>query len=149
MTNFVNKNSDNDQIRAAIEAEGHVVSPNLDRAQLMHKAEEIGIWTQVLASVVPDSYKERYGADQNCGDEIALILKGEDINAVGTANGIDVEKKWGLGRVVDGLPKPLNPGMQRMNLGNVLRGRVQRGEYVVIGEHEFNPENKADVKKTA
>lgn len=31
-----------------------------------------------------------------------------------------------------------NPGMKRMIVGNVLRGRIRRGEYVKVGNHEFN-----------
>jgi len=140
---FVNVNNSDDEIRAALEEAGSPTLPTMSRAILIHMAEEAKIWQQVLHSVVPDSYKERYGPAQHCGDDIAEMLKGEDIHEIGAANGINVDAKWGNGRIVDGEVKPLNPGMQRMNLGNVLRGRVRRGEYVIVGDVEFNEENKA------
>jgi hypothetical protein len=43
---------------------------------------------------------------------------------VGLANDIDVAERWGH----------LNVGMQRMNLGNCLRGRANKGLGVVIGD---------------
>ena len=73
---------------------------------------------------------------------IPSILKGEDVNFVAQANGIDANEKWGDGRIAKG-KTPLNPGMVRMNLGNVLRGRVKRGEYVIVGIVEYNKEAKA------
>ena len=57
-------------------------------------------------------------------------------------NGIDADAKWGVGRLAEG-KKPLNNGMIRMNLGNVLRGRIKRGEYVIIGDKEYNEDAKA------
>lgn len=94
-------------------------------------------------TIVPDSFKERYKAHGgNNGDELASILAdklktktGTDMNrmiAIGTANGIDVVERWGH----------LNVGQQRMNMGNVLRQRLVRGEYVVVEEHEWFPEGK-------
>jgi len=138
---MVNIRSSNDELVAALKKAKVPVADGLDRAILIHMAEEAGIWVQVLASVVPDSYKQRYGAEQNCGDEIAELLKGHDVHDVGKDNGINVDAKWGNGRKKQG-KKPLNSGMVRMNLGNVLRGRVKRGEYVVIGKNEFNKKAK-------
>ena len=96
-------------------------------------------------SAVPDKYKKRYGKSQNCGDEMAEMLatlvkdeKGvtniEALNAVGAQNGIDVQDRWGTGREGGAL----NVGMQRMNLSNVLRGKIRNEERVVVGEHVYN-----------
>lgn len=96
-------------------------------------------------SVIPDSYRHQYGVDQNCGDAMAAELKDYcggglndplDINrleTVASANSIsDRFDTW--------MDKGLNPGMVRMNVGNVLRGMLRRGEAVVIGDRKFNVE---------
>lgn len=86
-------------------------------------------------SVIPDDYRYRYGADQNCGDEMARNLtdrvtkpEGVDLEAcrdIAARNGIeDRFDQW--------LARDLNPGMVRMNLGNVLRGKLRRGETVTL-----------------
>lgn len=106
---------------------------------------------KVSSSKVPLKYKLRYGKSQNCGDEMAGVfddaVKGEKgkidmgaLRTIGSQNGIDVEKRWGEGRK-DG---KLNEGMQRMNLGNVLRSRVKGGKSVTIGEHTWNEDAEAD-----
>ena len=79
------------------------------------------------------SMHTRYGKERSCGDDIAGALRQyveESDNSreatvveVGSANGIDVNNRWGH----------LNPGMQRMNLGNCLRGMANKGQRVVIG----------------
>lgn len=46
---------------------------------------------------------------------------------VATANGIDVRARWAH----------LNPGQQRMNLGNVLRGVFRNGTPVIVGDQVF------------
>lgn len=86
-------------------------------------------------SVVPDEYRYRYGADQNCGDDVAKKLTAAVTHP---ETGVDVDKcaeiaaANGVGDRFDGwLAKDLNPGMLRMNLGNVLRGKARRGEEVV------------------
>ena len=85
-------------------------------------------------SVVPDDYRYRYGVDQNCGDAVALALTAK----VTTPAGVDVEacrevaEANGVGDRFDvWMVKGLNPGMIRMNLGNVLRGKVRRDEPVM------------------
>lgn len=91
--------------------------------------------TRRKGSVVPDDYRVRYGVDQSCGDEVAKRLTarvtdpqtGVDLEAcreIAAANGKeDRFDAW--------VAKGLNPGMVRMNLGNVLRGMARRGEVVV------------------
>lgn len=103
-------------------------------------------------SIVPEKYRVLYGAAQNCGDEMALELtayvtlsraskKNPDggldlirLREVAAANGIsDALAKWeGRG---------LNGGLLRMNVSNVLRGMLRRGEQVSVGQRtwEANP----------
>lgn len=135
---YVNQNSSNEEILGALLMVGVRVSSNLTRDALIARAEEEKIWEQLKRSVVPDSFKTKYGADQNCGDELAEILRSHDPVEVCLQNGIDPSRWAGK-----------NPGMFRMNLGNVLRGRVRRGDYVVIGDNEWNQDSKPDANENA
>ena len=83
-------------------------------------------------SVVPEKYKRQYGKTGNNGDDLAVFLKELDFEAdvLPSAKkdaGIDVLDRWGH----------LNPGMQRMNLGNVLRGAIKKGNDVTICGRTF------------
>ena len=80
------------------------------------------------------AYKTKYGKNKHCGDDIAVLMKDfctdekgkADAGAlakVAKANGIDF-KKW----------DHLNIGMQRLSLGNVLRGMLRKGTDVIIGD---------------
>lgn len=86
-------------------------------------------------SVIPNEYRYQYGADQNCGDEMASALTDActvdgkvsvpKVEQIASDNGVaDRFDAW--------LARDLNPGMLRMNLGNVLRGKLRRGEAVVV-----------------
>lgn len=77
--------------------------------------------TKQSLSKVPAKYRQAYGKAGNNGDDIAAILKGADIAAIALENGIELSRWAGK-----------NAGMVRMNLGNVLRGMVRRGEKVTI-----------------
>lgn len=90
-------------------------------------------------SVVPEDYRLRYGADQNCGDDLAKRLTDLVTVTEGKTSHVDVEaceriaSANGLADRFDAWQtKGLNPGMLRMNLGNVLRGMVRRGEEVTL-----------------
>lgn len=88
-------------------------------------------------SIVPQKYRILYGAEQNCGDEMAIALTSfvtdgegelilENLVAVAVANDIDDRlQKW--------IGKGLNGGLLRMNTGNVLRGKMRRGDAVAVG----------------
>lgn len=85
-------------------------------------------------SVIPDHYRYQYGADQTCGDDIATKLTA----AVTSENGVDLDKCREIAaangvedRLDRWIAKDLNPGMVRMNLGNVLRGIARKGEQEV------------------
>lgn len=97
-------------------------------------------------SVIPDGYRHGYGVDQNCGDDVAVVLKeycGGGMGAtldlslleeVAAANGIrDRFDVWAT--------KGLNNGMLRMNTGNVLRGMVRNEKPVRVGTKVWNHEN--------
>jgi len=128
-------NSD-EEIRAALLAVGVKLPVAIERDMLIHHAEQAKIWIQVKRSVVPDSYKTRYRQEigqDNCGDDVAEVLKGHDVYEVMEQNAIPTDRWEGR-----------NPGMVRMNLGNVLRGRIKRGEYVVVGSYVWNRDTKPE-----
>lgn len=94
-------------------------------------------------NVVPAKYREKYGAAQNCGDELADVLSAfvmvEDpenpkkrvcsrsqLETVADANGLQDKMR-------EYEESGKNLGMVRMNIGNILRGRIRRGQYVKIG----------------
>lgn len=88
-------------------------------------------------SIVPQKYREIYGAAQNCGDAMALALTNFVTNADGdlilenlTQVAIDNDIEYRLAKWVN---KGLNGGLLRMNTGNVLRGKLRRGEAVAVG----------------
>lgn len=92
-------------------------------------------------SVVANSYRAEYAVnDQTCGDDIADALRAyankegkrtsvdySKIREVGAANGIDIGK-WAH----------LNNGMIRMNLSNVLRRMIRKGDVVTVGEQTWD-----------
>lgn len=101
-------------------------------------------------SIVPTKYRIRYGAPQNCGDEVAIALTTyvtlgratkknpdggldrEKLAEVCRDNGLSVKlNQW--------TDRGLNGGLLRMNTSNVLRGMVRRGETVKIGSDIWNP----------
>lgn len=99
-------------------------------------------------SVVPEKYRRKYGAAQNCGDEIALALTAfvtlPRANKKDVDGGLDrarlraVAEVNGIGdKLADWEDRGLNGGLLRMNTSNVLRGMNRRGEAVKIGELEW------------
>lgn len=89
-------------------------------------------------NIVPIKYRLRYGSEQHCGDQMAQVLKqavtaqdaeGKDFCSepvliqIADQNGVDYTK-WAH----------LNIGQRRMNLGNVLRGKLNRGQEVRVLE---------------
>lgn len=88
--------------------------------------------------VVPSQYRERYKATNGtCGDFIATKLQGiakdGPLDAVKIENKIERER-WST----------FNPGMQRMNLANVLRGRFLKGETISILGKQYNAKHTAE-----
>lgn len=95
-------------------------------------------------SVVPEKYRQKYGSQQNCGDEIALALTNyvtmERATKKNPDGGLDRAKLRGVAEVngigdklAEWEGRGLNGGLLRMNTSNVLRGMNRRGEQVQIG----------------
>lgn len=126
----------NEKPRTSIECEDFLSS---EEGEYDEDGEEEG------GDIIPRKYREKYGAAQNCGDQIALALTGyvtlpratkenpdggldrDRLREVASVNGIaDRLQKWE--------DRELNGGLLRMNVSNVLRGMNRRGEQVQIGE---------------
>lgn len=113
-------------------------------------------------SIVPEKYRIKYGVTQRCGDDVAETLSGfvtlpragkKDIDggldrsrlrAVAELNGL-------ADKLADYEHRELNGGLLRMNISNILRGKVRRGEKVVIGDKTWPAREveKAPRKRTA
>lgn len=96
--------------------------------------------TEEKKDVVPSEYRDRYKATGGTnGDFIATALSkvaGDGVEALSSVkreNGIDKDRWSGF-----------NPGMQRMNLANVLRGSFLKGETIKILGKEYNAKQLAD-----
>lgn len=79
-------------------------------------------------SVVKKSYKDVYkakGSGQGCGDALDRALKD-------ALDGDCSLPKIAKENAVPFLWQVLNPGLQRMNLSNVLRAKLKRGEKVSV-----------------
>lgn len=100
------------------------------RVQLVNLAREAGLWNY-SGNIVPVGFKQKYKANGGTnGDIVAHAmtdLEEPALIAIATANSLDYGR-WAH----------LNFGQRRMNLGNVLRGMIRRGESVVIGLHEWD-----------
>ena len=95
-------------------------------------------------SIIPEKYREIYGASQRCGDDISEVLTAYvttgRTNRKDPEAGLDRVKLYevcelnSIGhRLATWEEAGLNGGLLRMNASNVLRGMVRRGERVVIG----------------
>ena len=109
-------------------------------------------------SIVPTKYRIKYGVTQRCGDEVAETFSGyvtlpragkkDDIDGgldrpklreVAAANGL-------ADKLAEYEARELNGGLLRMNIGNILRGMVRRGERVEIGDRVWEARPEADQK---
>lgn len=109
-----------------------------DRNEAIQSAKDAGLW-DYQGNVVPLHYKQKYGAAQNCGDAVSTHMvrpagMDQDLHLafladVADANGVQFSR-W----------DHCNYGQKVMNLGNVLRGKIKRGEYVIVGVTEWNPD---------
>jgi hypothetical protein len=113
-------------------------------------------------SIVPEKYRILYGAEQNCGDDIAVALTDfvtqPRASRKDTDGGLDRAKLRAVAEV-NGLAdrlaiwedRGLNGGLLRMNTSNVLRGMHRRGEEVTIGSATWparEVEKKVRARKT-
>lgn len=137
------KDATSEEIVKALSNIGITMPIETDRKLLIRIAGQNGLMNSGKSKISAKK-KAEYGRDQHCGDELALVLKEycegrveEAVIEIGHQNGIDVMKKYGH----------LNPGMRRMNLGNILRGRIEAGYKVVIGRNIWNEESDIPVAK--
>ena len=100
----------------------------------------------VPATIVPPKYKAIYAQfHDSCGDELAEYLRGYLTTKAQAANGKSYdaldEVMWAQvatqNDIDSGRWSHLNNGQKRMNLGNVLRGKIRKGTDVVVGDRVF------------
>ena len=91
-------------------------------------------------SIVPEGYRERCVVDRehktaggntsvHCGDDLAVFLRGKSLEQVYEL----ATKVFGPGNGLRARYGHLNPGQQRMNVGNRLRAAVKDGFVTVAG----------------
>ena len=90
--------------------------------------------------VVPSQYRDKYkDTGGTCGDFIAVALQKvskegtEGLTAIKAENNIEADR-WST----------FNPGMQRMNLANVLRGRFLKGETITVLGKQYNAKHMVE-----
>lgn len=88
--------------------------------------------------VVPSAYRDKYkSTGGTCGDFIATklqsVAKDGSLSSIKAENGIE-EARWAT----------FNPGMQRMNLANVLRGQYLKGETITILGKQYNVKHQLE-----
>lgn len=130
----VSKMSD-EALRAALLKHGVDVVPDATRGAMMVLARQAKLWNY-HGNIVKKDFKRKYAAHGgNCGDQVAqafgILTDSEKglaaLKAVAEANEIEFSR-WAY----------CNFGQKKMNLGNVLRSKIKRGEYVIINTTEFN-----------
>lgn len=96
--------------------------------------------TDEKKDVVPSAYRDKYKeTGGTCGDFIATQLSKvsndgvEALASIKGENSIEADR-WAT----------FNPGMQRMNLANVLRGRFLKGETITILGKQYNAKHLAE-----
>lgn len=100
--------------------------------------EDEGEDDQPVATIVKPKYKAEYAQhDGTCGDRMASAFskfcRNED-GELDLAKLAQVKKANGIAAV---RWSQLNPGQQRMNASNVLRGMLRRGDDVTVGSEKF------------
>ena len=95
-------------------------------------------------SIVPKVFKDRYKKQGgNCGDELADAMNSTVKGEKGKIDGTKLAAVMAQNGVEKGRWSNLNVGQRRMNLGNVLRARIKRGEAVTVGETEWSASEEA------
>ena len=95
--------------------------------------------------IMDDGYRQTYRANNDsCGDDIASTLTEATVNGEGK---VSIPNLYAIAADNDIDPakyEHLNNGMQRMNIGNRLRGRLRKGLDVTIDGTTFKAENYVD-----
>lgn len=98
-------------------------------------------------NIIKKKYKEKYRPLSGlCGDDMSCELTAY-VNA-GNIDGkphMDLELLQRVAKA-NGVWKDsyskLNPGQQRMTIGNCLRHKIERGEKVTVGKRTWDPEKE-------
>lgn len=130
----VKRNASGPALRRFLTGAGHDVPRGTTRAAMLALADSLNLTAH--GNVVSDAWRQTHKGG-SCGDELAAALteavgtpvSKEAVVEIAKQNGIDANR-WAH----------LNPGQQRMNLGNVLRAKARRGKQVVIGNVTFSAE---------
>ena len=83
---------------------------------------------------VGKKYRERYGKLGHNGDDIAELLKMHCVGEDGKIDTGKLDKLCAANKIDYGKYVHLNVGMQRMTIGNILRGMVRKGNPIKIGK---------------
>lgn len=122
-------------LRKKLTDNGVDVPQDATRNDMIAAAKAAGLWNysgDILNAKKKQEYASKGG---NCGDNLAGAFgKMEDdekgnalLKDIAEANEIDVNR-WAH----------CNFGQKRMNVSNVLRGKIRRGEYVIVNTTEWN-----------
>ena len=122
-------------LRKKLRDKGVDVTDDATRGAMIVAAKASGLWDYKGNILNAKKKKEYASKGGNCGDGVALAFgKLEDseegfkaLKDVAEANEVDISR-W----------VHCNFGQKKMNLGNVLRGKIKRGEYVIINTTEWN-----------
>lgn len=133
-------------LRKALTAKGVEFEKKAGVTVLVELAEKNGVEVvRIGGNIIGATYRERYGKEQNNGDDFAVAFdkyvkvevpggkdgKGKKKRVLDLARLKEVAEANGLS--LDRWSGAKNLGHVRMNLGNVLRGMNRKGTKIVIG----------------
>lgn len=128
-------------LRADLKAAGVKYKGNPGLAKLQQLATENGVeitQNSLTRSIVPTSYKTTYAKHGGtCGDELAVALSEAAMDDAGKVSLEQLEKVAKQNGIDFGRWSHLNVGQQRMNLANVLRAKLKKGEAIKVGKVNF------------
>ncbi len=132
------------KIANALERQGLVIpEEHLNDRKLLKRTALRLSWGWHKGNVVNKQKKQDYGAAQHCDDDMANVLA----YSVRTVNPDTNESYLDMAKLRDIAKQNaisldrwmhLNVGQIRMNFGNVLRGRVEAGVQVIVGDRIWN-----------
>ena len=119
-------------------------APDSETSDQIADREQLEAEQKARKRPVPTKYRDRYKAAGDatcCGDDISATMKIEGntpdaVRAIAEQNGLTAKWEGYTQRA-----KPLNNGMVRMNIGNLLRGKLKKGNDIQIGDTEYLAEN--------
>lgn len=88
--------------------------------------------------MVGKKYRELYGKVGHNGDNIALVLKEFCLGEGGKIDIAKVQRLCKDNKIEYDKYTHLNVGMQRMVVGNILRGKHRKGETIKVGKDKID-----------